>query len=312
MGRIRDQTAVPDTPEVRAARDQINVLETDAARIAGDVALLIASTHPVGGQVADGISLARNAAAGDWGGALLDVVGMAPVIGDLIKGGLRGRRLARQAAEVARRLDAAKAALTHARKLAQTRAAARQYWNQVRQRRQQVLDKFKDCRDARCAAQRDAELRRITRMPATRGRWVDANGNPAPAGSGIWQPDPGTSLHNALNRYRPPKQGVPFRDGLPDFSDFPPRGMNSPPRVEIEMSGDSAKDVAEAARRYREAGGGRTTGPGSTGTWHHTEDGVTMIYVDKDIHTAYRMPDGTANSGTPHAGGDSMTRDPAF
>lgn len=226
---------------------------------------------------------------------------------------VRGARIARAAARVGRRLDAAKDALTRVRLFARRRAAATRYWRGVRGRRNEIMQKYRNCRDAWCAARRDAELRGVSRLPATGGRWVDARGNPMPVGSGYWKPDPGTSLDRALANHPNGSRSVPFRDGKPDFSGFPaPSTRGRSNTVEIEMSGNSAQDVRTAAREYRGRTGIETTGRRSDGTWHHEPDGVTTTYVDRRVHTAYRDANGAANSGTPHAGGDSMTRDPRY
>jgi hypothetical protein len=145
------------------------------------------------------------------------------------------------------------------------------------------------------------------RLPATGGKWLDAKGRKVPAGSGYWKPDRSSKLYDALRRHQKPVVGIPFKDGRVDFSSFPPKGFPETPRVRIEMSGDSAKDIRAAAAEYRRTKRKETIGEGATGTWHHDVDGGTMIYVDKKIHHAH---DGSP--GTPHLGGDWMTNHPEF
>lgn len=315
MGDILDNTTLPDSPAVNNAQAQIDAQNQILIDLAKEAGLLAASSSPVGGQIVDGASLAHNLAQGNIGGAILDGIGFVPVFGDAAKGAIRGTRIARAVARANRAMDAATASLASARRLqrlARTRRAAGTYWDRVRQRRQAIIDKYKDCNTKACRDARDKELRGVSRLPANGGKWVDEAGNPVPAGTGRWLPDEGSSLHNALGRHQQPVTGVPFNDGKPDFSGFPPRGYDSPPRVEIEMSGNSARDISAARQQYYADTGTRTPSSGGPGTWHHEPDGVTMSYVDKDVHTAYQLPNGSPNSGTPHAGGDSMTRDPAF
>lgn len=312
MGSIHSGTAVPDTPEVQAAQRNVDALDAEVLALAEEGVLLAASTSPVGGQVADGYSMAKNIAQGNYGWAIVDGLGFVPLIGDGIKGLAKGTSLARAATRVAKSLETAKAALARTRAFARTKAAAGEYWRRVKAKRDEIIRKYGECKSEPCKRERDAELRRVNRLPATGGRWVDAHGNPAPAGSGFWKPDEGTSLHNALSRHQSPVQGVPFNDGRPDFTGFPPEGFSNLPQVEIEMSGVSNTDTTAAHRAYKELTGTDTKYPRAPGTWHHESDGVTMSYVDRRVHTAYRDMEGGANSGTPHSGGDSMIRDPEY
>ncbi|MBL3563914.1 HNH endonuclease [Rhodovulum sulfidophilum] len=312
MGSIHDQTSVPDTPEVRSAQSRVDVLDAEVLAIAEEGVLLAASTSPVGGQIADAYSMSKNIAQGNYGWAIVDGIGFIPVLGDAIKGAAKGTKLARAAADAAEALSTAKAALARTRAFARTRAAAEAYWRQIKAKRDAIIDSFRGCKTEVCRKARDADLRKINRMPGKGGTWVDPHGNLVPAGSGYWKPDPGSSLYDALSKHQTPVQGVPFTDGKPDFTGFPPRGFDKTPQVEIEMSGNSPKDIGAARTAYKDATGVTTPRTGGPGTWHHEPDGVTMSYVDADVHTAYQKADGSANSGTPHAGGDSMTRDPVF
>ncbi len=213
-------------------------------------------------------------------------------------------------AQVAKqKLVVAKIALKRAREVATTNAAAGQYWTNIKARRQQVLTAFNKCKTAQCGV-RDKELRKITRLPATKGTWQTPSGKPAVAGDGLWVPSSSSPLVKTLARHG--KTGVPFKDGKPDFTGFPPKGMTSTPQVQIEMSGKTGTDITRAENALIAEKGINTKGSGQPGTWHHESDGVTMSYVDKDVHTAYKTPSGLANPGTPHSGGDSMTRDPVF
>jgi hypothetical protein len=208
-----------------------------------------------------------------------------------------------------KKLSLAKAGLARARRQAQTRTASGQYWANVKAQRQKILNKYKNCATAQCAA-RDKELRKVTRLPATKGTWQTPGGKPAPAGQGLWVPSPTSRLAKIVQGHG--KTGVPFSDGKPDFTPFPPKGMAAVPQVDIEMSGNSGSDINAAENALIARGGPNTKGSGQPGTWHHETNGVDMSYVDKDVHTAYKLPSGAANPGTPHSGGDSMIRDPVF
>ena len=317
MGQILNDVGDVDTAEVRRARDNVDMLEGRLGALGREAALLGASNIPVAGTVIDVGQALWNAWNGRWADAALDIAGAVPGGGDAAKTTIRGQRIARAVASIGRRLDAAKDALSRARLFARRQAASSRYWRSIRGRRNAIIQEYPNCRTGRCAQERDARLRQVSRLPATRGRWVDRHGNPAPAGSGYWKPDPDSPLADALSRHPNGHLGVPFRDGRPDFSAFPASGARGhDPTVRIDMSGNSTTDIKEAGRVFEERTGVITTGRGlfrdRSGTWHHEPDGVTMRYVDKDIHTAYKRADGNANPGTPHAGGDSMMRDPSY
>jgi hypothetical protein len=317
MGKIRSRTSGANDPAVAAAQRKVDGVNETLKELGIETAKLAASSSPIGGQLVDGASAIANISAGNYGAAFLDGLGMVPVAGDFLKGSIRGVKIGRAAMKAKKALDVAKAALTRAKAFAKTRAAAKAYWKGIKGKRDAIIKKYKGCKTAACAKKRDAELRGVTRLPKTGGKWVDKNGNPVPAGSGYWKPDPGTPLAETLKRYKDPATGkpvtgVPFKDGAPDFTGFPPKGMSKTHQVEIDMSGDSRADISAAQKALRDKGGPDTRGSGQNGTWHHEPDGVTMSYVDKDVHTAYKKADGSANPGTPHAGGDSMTRDPEF
>jgi hypothetical protein len=312
MGRIRSNTPDQTSPQVTAAQADVNRINQELFDLGVETAKLVASSSPVGGQIVDGASAVANLAAGNWGAAFLDGLGMIPLGGDALKGAIRGTKIAKALSRAQDALKAAEAALSRAKGLAKTRAAAKTYWDALKKKRDDIIKKYKGCKTEACAKARDDELRAASRLPKSNGKWVDKDGKPAPAGSGYWKPDEGSELHKTLSRHQDPVKGVPFEDGKPDFSGFPPKGMDKVHQVEIEMKGNSTSDITDAKNALIAKGGPDTRGSGQPGTWHHEPNGTTMSYVDKDVHTAYQRADGTANPGTPHMGGDSMTRDPEF
>lgn len=318
MADIRRDTASPITdPAVRRAQDAVGMLEGQLGTLGREAALLGASNIPVAGTVVDVGQAIWNVWNGRWADAALDIAGAIPGPGDAAKTAIRGTKIAKGVARIGKRLDTAKTALTRARGLARTRAASTRYWNALKRKRDKIIQDSKSCKKAACRKKRDEELGKLSRLPANKGKWVDKNGNPVPAGSGYWKPDAGTTLDTALKKHPKGHLGVPFKDGKPDFSGFPASGARGhDPTVQIDMKGNSSSDISTASKAFKERTGITTTGRSASrdrsGTWHHETDGTTMRYVDKDVHTAYQKADGSANSGTPHAGGDSMTRDPYF
>ena len=273
-----------------------------------EAGLLVASSSPVGGQIADGISLSRNVAGGNYGAAVVDAIGFIPFGGDAIKGLLRGRSIARRMRQADEALGAARAALSRAQTFARRRVAASQYWGAIKRRRDAIKDRYRNCRRGPCADERDRELERQSNLPSRQnGEWRDANGNRVPAGEGNFVPNPGTRMHDALSQHQNPVTGIPYSDGQPDLSGFPPLGRNGAApdgraySVEIDQSltGDRNAD-AHAAWQQRGRDYPGTRNP-SGGHWHHTGDGVTMQYVDENVHGALS-----------HQGGVAMNTSPGF
>ena len=255
MGDSVRNADIAGDPGVAAAQRNLDAAQQAWVDIGIEAGLLVASSSPVGGQIADGISFSRNVAQGNYGGALLDAIGFVPVGGDLIKGFFRGRRIRRamQAADDA--LGAARTAMTRATTFARRRAAASQYWGAIRRRRDAIKDRYRNCRRGPCADERDRALERQSRLPSREnGTWQDSNGNRVPAGEGNFVPNPGTRMHDALSRHQSPVTGIPYSNGQPDLSGFPPLGRGGADpngraySVDIEQSltGDRNADAHAA------------------------------------------------------------------
>ena len=89
-------------------------------------------------------------------------------------------------------------------------------------------------------------------------------------------------------------KGVKFSDeGFPDFE---PHAMVLPTggkTVPIKMTGSRAADEAAANAAMRKVDPKWTDTPGKH-TWHHLEDGKTMMLVPEDLHDAVRHAGGVA------------------
>ncbi|SFA62709.1 A nuclease of the HNH/ENDO VII superfamily with conserved WHH [Paracoccus halophilus] len=315
MGNALSGVEAPlDDPGVVAAQSRLD----DASRVWVDVGieagLLVASSSPVGGQVADGISLARNVAAGNYVDAIVDGVGFVPVLGDLFKGFFRGRKIKRAVEAADKALDAARSGLKRAQEIARRRIASTRYWDAIKRRRDEILKKYESCSKAPCRKQRDDELRAMYRengvnLPAeSTGTWKNADGTPAPLGEGIFVPDPndpvGAKLADSLEYHG--VNGVPYSNGQPDLSGFPPPGAAGPDgkvwSVDIEQSLSGSRDLDKRASwaAWREQYGADFSDP-YDGHWHHSGNGSTMQYVDQDIHSALS-----------HTGDASINQTPEF
>jgi hypothetical protein len=94
--------------QIKQAEKELKQLEEQYKELAADATLTAASmAPPPWGTAADVVSIGKSLWSGDWGGALLDAVGLIPVVGDTIKGASKGTKIAAKMDEVA---DAIKAA----------------------------------------------------------------------------------------------------------------------------------------------------------------------------------------------------------
>ena len=301
MGTAVANADVATDPSVVAAKRQLDGSQQVWIDLGVEAGLLVASSVPGVGWAVDSVQLAANVASGNYGAAILDGIGFIPFGGDFIKGFLRGRRLRRAMRAADEALALARRGVERATAFARRRMASAQHWAQIRLRRQDILDDYPNCQREACRRERDARLGQVSNLP-TNGRWVDANGNPVPAGEGIFVPN-SERARSALSQTTNPAtgrpfKGVPYENGVPDFSHFPPPGHAAPRGGAYSVEIDQALGPSPAGRpnANRDADRGnafaefRNTYPDTPepagGVWHHTQDGVTMQYVDRDVHTA--------------------------
>lgn len=315
MGNALSGVEAPvNDPGVRAAQSRLDDASQAWVDVGIEAGLLVASSSPVGGQVADGISLARNVAAGNYVDAIVDGVGFVPVLGDLFKGFFRGRKIKRAVAAADEALGAARKGLERAQEIARRRIASTRFWGAIKRRRDEILKKYKNCNAAPCRKQRDDELRAMYRengvnLPAeSTGTWKNADGTPAALGEGMFVPDPndpvGANLSRHLSRHN--ATGIPYENGQPSLSGFPPLGSAGPDgkawSVDIEhsLAGDRRADRDASWGAWREKYGSDYPDP-QRGHWHHSGNGSTMQYVDQDIHSTLS-----------HSGDASFNTSPEF
>ncbi|MEJ6405056.1 HNH endonuclease [Yoonia sp. 2307UL14-13] len=298
---------------VSRAQAHLDSVSSQWVEIGKEAGLLVASSHPAGGQVVDGISFATNFDAGNYGAALVNAIGFVPIAGDGIKALVRGNSIKNRMERINDALAAARTGVSRAQTFARRRMAAAQQWAGIKRRRDEIIDRYRNCRTASCADERDDLLRQQSRLPAKdKGDWVDENGNRVPAGQGLFKPKEGTPMHRALSDHQDPVRGIPYTDGKPDLTSFPPLGRtNRAPdgsayQVEIEQSLGTNKSANRSADLDASWGQWREDYPDAGrdpefGQWHHEPDGVTMTYVDKDVHGALA-----------HEGAASLNTSPEF
>lgn len=263
-----------DVNQTRSAFGELQQVSAKYGELATDAALAGGGALPPPfGTAADIGSLGRSLWKQDWGGALFDVVGFVPLIGDAAK----GTRIANKLNDLRRSLDVAKAAV--GRNLTKTKQVAAKYWDDIAKRNRQAYeDAIKACKDKACRdgkASLKGPQYRNTPVDGPNGKWVGERGD------SVWQPSNG----------RPP---VAYKNGFPDYSPY------SKGNVDIAMKGNETTDFTSATKAYREQTGNKDWKLPSDMTWHHNENGATMQLVPKNIHAV----GGGAQS--PHMGGASL------
>ena len=229
MANIRERSK---SPEIEADRKKVTEMESQFNEAMVDSGLAAAGMAPPPfGTAADVASLGRSLFKGDWGGAALDALGLIPIVGDAAK----GTKIAAKVADVTAALSKAKAAL-NTKLFSSTRDNAKKYWKElIENRKKSKLDKeLGKCKTEECkklAKERFEKDKSMDpgRLPSSnKGSWVGPDGKPCPAGTGMYKPDPekNKNLYDVVKRHG--KEGVPFKDGHPDFSGFPPLKNGKP------------------------------------------------------------------------------------
>lgn len=234
---------------------------------------------------AAGISVYR----GDFIGAGLSLISMIPYAGDAIGKTAKGARLVVQMDKLRRRIAAMTEQINTLRRRAREAAAAAVRAKEQARAAGKAVD---DALVQKCVSKLDAGPNPFgTRSPAT--GWAPG----ATRGNGDWIPDASTSYGKAVLEWQrkngvTPGTPITFREGFPDFSPY------SKHQVKIDMKGDYQQDFAQADAVVC----GQFPGwqrPDDL-TWHHSEDGVTMLLVPKDINSI------------PHTGGNALARVPGY
>lgn len=95
--------------KIDETRDALGTLDKVMEGLDADTGLLIASSVPGPvGTIADVASLTKSIAAGDLGGAMLDLVGFVPFFGDAVKAVGKGAKIAKHIADVKKLMKKAK------------------------------------------------------------------------------------------------------------------------------------------------------------------------------------------------------------
>lgn len=297
------QHLAKNKPPSNAKLDQAKAKQADLEKeLALEMAQIAADTAGLAdpSPVSDGISAAISVARGDWWGAALSVVSMVPYAGDAVAKPIKAVRAAKSVQRIRRALATAKA--TTARLQRQAILARQKATTAVRRAKRAAAEskaKVKSRTYGQCPVNRFG-----TNIPTT-GSWKGELGN------SHWNPPKGSEAYQAIKKYDKRGTGVHFKNGYPDFSPFVEKHNGVPVKVEIPMQGYIQK-TSKSGKLYKMSPDFKAANdamkrldpkwkqPENT-TWHHVEDGKTMILVPTDVH-----------KNTPHSGGGSLIGDEAF
>ncbi|MCU0800614.1 MAG: HNH endonuclease [Rhodobacteraceae bacterium] len=263
-----------DPTATRSAYKELADLNKKYGEIATDTGLAAAGALPPPfGTAADVASLGRSLWKGDWGGALMDAVGIIPIVGDAAKAG----KIANKLNDLRKSMDVA--ATTLGKSLQNTKAAAKKYWADMVKANKADYDKAikncktKACRDSKAALK--GPQYGYTPTDGPNGKWKGERGD------SVWEPSNGGPA-------------IKYKNGFPDY------GPHSKGDVEIAMRGNETSDFTAARNAMRERTGDPNWTTPKDMTWHHKEDGVTMQLIPKSVHAT------GGGASTPHMGGASL------
>jgi len=257
----------------------------EATKTAADLAGIVDPT-----PASDAISMGMSIAESDWVGAFLSGVSFVPYLGDTIAKPIKLARAAKTVAAIERKAAALAKTISHykdaAIRIAQRKMAA------AAERARRAMEAGKRWAESmKCEKCPKPSNRFGTHLP-TKGKWTDKNGAIGEKGNSRWTNDDNTV-------------SLDYKEGYPDFTTSNPPSIypKGDGKVEIEMMGNKS-DFGEAREAMRDKLGDRNwPGNGQNQpdgyTWHHTEDGVTMQLVNKNIHAKTK-------SGPAHVGGESI------
>lgn len=273
-----------DVRKAEAELGELNKeLRLDLLQAGVDAAGIVDPT-PVSDLIGAGISVYR----GDFVGAGLSLISMIPYAGDAIGKTAKGAKLLSKMNELRKGIALATERINALRKQAREFAAA-----VVRAKNQaKVAGKAVD--DAliqKCAKDLDVGDSPFgTRTPKA--------GFSGDRGNSPWTPDASTSYGKKVLEWQkkngvPPGTPIQYRQGFPDFSPYAKH------QVKIDMTGIDADDFAAANGAMKKIDPNYTKQPDGW-SWHHSEDGKTMLLVPSEINSV------------PHTGGAAAAEVPGF
>jgi hypothetical protein len=271
--------------EIRKAEVELGELnkelKLDLVQAGVDAAGTVDPT-PVSDLVGAGISIYR----GDFIGAGLSLISMIPYAGDALGKPTKGARVLKKMNALRKKIALVTDRINALRKKGREAASA------AARARKQAQAAKKSVEDATCMncpkPKVDLDNPFDTRSPTS--GWSGVRGNSA------WTPDASTNygkdvLEWQKNHGMPPGTPIQFQEGFPDFSPYATH------KVKIDMKGDRSDFTAATdAMKQKYPSWEKPTDM----TWHHSEDGTTMMLVPTKINNI------------PHTGGNALVKEPGF
>ncbi len=277
-----------ETKEIAGLTKNLGDLEGLLNQSQGDLALLLGSSlPPPAGTVADIASLGVSVSRGDWGGAFLDVIGLVPLVGDGVKGLVKGTK-------IGNKIDNIRKAIAHGKKnladkVAKAKKNAEKRCKKLtgnKKKKNKDKDAATDC-GTNCGAGKNkssVKKKRKSSKPRQPQTYEKKRRNKDGSTTYTLKTKKGNNVDVTYSK-----------DGYPDFSPYKYKGKGGKAEVEIEMTGDNYPDFKSANQKAGFGNSGTSHPEGYT--WHHHEDGKTMVLVKTDAHGA-----------APHTGGASSAR----
>lgn len=266
--------------EIVQLTSQLDELEALLNQSKGDLALLLGSSLPPPvGTAADVASLGVSVSRGDWGGAFLDVIGLVPLVGDGVKGLVKGTKIANKIENITKAIAHGKKKLADRTKNARKKATEK--CNKIggnRNKKKQDKDAANDCGTVGCGGNKPKPKYkpRKPRQP-NRKKWKEKGGKVKD------NPDGSTTYTN--------KDGVSVTYNDKGFPDFSPHSPESPVKID-DMKGDHYHDYKAANKASGRSDLGAEPPEGYT--WHHMEDGERMQLVSDDVHGEFSHTGGAS------------------
>lgn len=270
-----------DIDTTRTAYGELAQLNNKYGELAADAALAAGGVlPPPAGTAVDIVSLGRSLWKGDWGGALFDVVGLVPIVGD----GAKAAKITNRLNDLRKAVDVANTGMR--RMFTKTNDAARKYWDDlIAKNRKAYEDALKHCDNTRAcreaAAAKKGPQYNNTPTSGKNGEWVSGE-----RGDGVWKPANGGP-------------SIKYENGFPQYGDHAIASADIPMKGNTTTDFTAARNAAEEQLRAK-FGDNWKNGWKQDYTWHHSENGTTMQLIPKSVHAT---GDGAS---TPHMGGASL------
>lgn len=240
----------------------------EAAQMGADVAGIFDPT-----PISDGVGALIGLARGDWMSVGASLLGMVPYIGDVGKvanWAARGGKYMPLINKLSKYSNIKRkiAVLSQTKAL---RASRKEMWEYYK--RYKKGDKCKKCQEA---------YEKMNLPAPGNGRWAGEPGN------GTWFPNENSGLSPEMQKWVNDKGGVPFTEGMPDYSKFAVEMPGGGKTLPLEMTGknsdltNSYKQYKDMLKKTEQFDPVKFRSYQENYVWHHTADGMQLL--PKGLH----------------------------